>query len=56
MTWAMHLGQEKHKAAMECVQRELPKELWDHVSMQPMTVVSAQPMWKRECTHRGGYA
>jgi hypothetical protein len=35
VTWAMHLGQEKHKAAMECVQRELPKELWDHVSMQP---------------------
>jgi hypothetical protein len=35
VTWAMHLGQEKHKAAMECVQRELPKELRDHVSMQP---------------------
>ena len=31
----MHLGQEKHKAAMECVQRELPEDLREHVSLQP---------------------
>lgn len=34
VTWAMHLGQEKHRAAMECVQRELPEDLWEHVRLQ----------------------
>jgi hypothetical protein len=35
VTWAMHLGREKHQAAMECVQKELPKALSDNLSLQP---------------------
>lgn len=35
VTWGMHLGQEKHRVALECVQRELPELFSDHVSLQP---------------------
>lgn len=35
VTWAMYLGREKHQAAMECVQRDLPKHLSDNLSLQP---------------------
>ncbi len=35
VTWAMHLGREKHRVALECVQRELGQTLADHVSLQP---------------------
>lgn len=34
ITWAMHLGREKHRAALECVQRELG-DLADNISLQP---------------------
>jgi len=35
VTWAMHLGREKHRVALECVQRELGAALAEHVSLQP---------------------
>ncbi|HEX8703525.1 MAG TPA: hypothetical protein VF815_32115 [Myxococcaceae bacterium] len=35
VTWAMHLGREKHQAALECVQKELGKTLSDNFSLQP---------------------
>ncbi len=35
ITWAMHLGREKHRVALECVQRDLGPELAEHVSLQP---------------------
>jgi hypothetical protein len=35
ITWAMHLGQEKHQAALECVQRELGDKFSDNLSLQP---------------------
>jgi hypothetical protein len=35
VTWAMHLGREKHRVALECVQRELGETLAEHVSLQP---------------------
>jgi len=35
VTWAMQLGREKHQAALECVQRDLPKALSENLSMQP---------------------
>jgi hypothetical protein len=35
VTWAMHLGREKHQAALECVQKELGEKFADHISMQP---------------------
>jgi hypothetical protein len=35
VTWAMHLGREKHRVALECVQRELGQTLAEHVSLQP---------------------
>jgi hypothetical protein len=35
VTWAMHLGREKHQAAFECVQKELGEALSDHFSLQP---------------------
>jgi hypothetical protein len=34
ITWAMHLGREKHRVALECVQRELG-DLADNLSLQP---------------------
>ncbi|MBN1209951.1 MAG: hypothetical protein JXB05_34185 [Myxococcaceae bacterium] len=34
VTWAAHLGREKHQAALECMQKELG-ELADYVSLQP---------------------
>jgi hypothetical protein len=35
VTWAMHLGQEKHRAALDCVQRELGEKFSDNLSLQP---------------------
>jgi hypothetical protein len=35
VTWAMHLGREKHQAALECVQRELGEKFADNISVQP---------------------
>jgi hypothetical protein len=35
VTWAMHLGREKHRAALECVQKELGEALSENVSLQP---------------------
>jgi hypothetical protein len=35
VTWAMHLGREKHQAALECVQKELPKAFSENLSLQP---------------------
>jgi hypothetical protein len=35
VTWAMHLGREKHRVALECVHRELGADLAEHVSLQP---------------------
>jgi hypothetical protein len=35
VTWAMHLGREKHQAALECVQRELAEQFSDNLSLQP---------------------
>jgi len=35
VTWAMHLGREKHRVALECVHRELGEKLAEHVSLQP---------------------
>lgn len=35
VTWAMHLGQEKHQAALKCVQAALSETFSDHLSLQP---------------------
>ena len=35
VTWAMHLGREKHRVALECVQRDLGQALADYVRLQP---------------------
>ena len=35
VTWAMHLGREKHRVAFECVHRELGETLADHLRLQP---------------------
>ncbi len=35
VTWAMHLGREKHRVALECVQRELGETLAEHLRLQP---------------------
>lgn len=35
VTWAMHLGQEKHQAALRCVQQALGGTFPDNVSLQP---------------------
>lgn len=35
VTWAQHLGREKHQAAFECMQRELGAEFSDNLSLQP---------------------
>lgn len=35
VTWAMHLGREKHRVALECVHRELGEKLAEHLSLQP---------------------
>lgn len=35
VTWAMHLGREKHQAALECVQRELGEKFAGNLSLQP---------------------
>jgi hypothetical protein len=35
VTWAMHLGREKHRVALECVHRELGETLAKHVRLQP---------------------
>jgi hypothetical protein len=35
VTWAMHLGREKHQAALECVQQELGKKFPDNLRLQP---------------------
>lgn len=34
ITWAMHLGREKHRVALECVERELG-DLANNISLQP---------------------
>ncbi len=35
VTWAMHLGREKHRVALECVHKELGETLAEYVSLQP---------------------
>ncbi|WP_232293592.1 hypothetical protein [Stigmatella aurantiaca] len=35
VTWAMHLGREKHRAALKCVQKELGEKFTDNLSLQP---------------------
>ena len=35
VTWAMHLGREKHQAALQCVQRELGEKFGENLSLQP---------------------
>lgn len=35
VTWAMHLGQEKHKAALECVQAAQGEAFSDNLRLQP---------------------
>jgi hypothetical protein len=35
VTWAMYLGQEKHQAALRCVQAALNGALSEHISLQP---------------------
>jgi hypothetical protein len=35
VTWGMHLGREKHRVALECVQEKLGPELSENVSLQP---------------------
>jgi hypothetical protein len=35
VTWAMHLGREKHRVALECVQQKLDAELAENISLQP---------------------
>ena len=35
ITWAMHLGREKHRVALECVHKKLGETLSEHLSLQP---------------------
>lgn len=35
VTWAMHLGREKHRVALECVSKNLGAAFAEHVSLQP---------------------
>ncbi|MDY7231770.1 hypothetical protein [Hyalangium rubrum] len=35
VTWAMHLGQEKHKVALECAQKQLGELFAEQFSLQP---------------------
>jgi hypothetical protein len=35
ITWAMHLGLEKHRVALECVQQELQMKFPENLSLQP---------------------
>lgn len=41
VTWAMHLGQEKHQAALKCVQTALGETFANHLSLHPP--LSIQP-------------
>ncbi|HEX8700247.1 MAG TPA: hypothetical protein VF815_15480 [Myxococcaceae bacterium] len=43
VTWAMHLGREKHRVALECVHKELGTKLADHLSLQPQYRYSLNP-------------